>query len=463
MAGRAKTYPLTPAQKLHFFSLEHCPRKSLSNIGTSVTLDHDVDWNVLKEAIYKAYERCESMRLRLKKNSKGETVQYIVPKETREIEYRSFENSTMEEAKKVMTEWTSTPFELYDSPLNRIVMINMPDGYKGMYLLVHHMTMDAQSLVLFFADILQLYCSMKFPESVEAPGPLSSYVEQLKKDLKYEGSKAQERDRKYIYDLLESSEPIYADVDGKAPMQELREKTGNPNLRAMKRENRTIEATIDKFHLEGDPSARLMNFCEKNRIPMVCLLLLGLRTYFQKFNEIDDISINTAIARRATLAEKNSGGTRIHCFAFRTVISRDTTFMDALHEIQYQQSQLFRHANFDPVEAMRHRGEYFAEKSMGGTYEPMALTYQPLTLKAAKNKYDVPYKTDWYTNGVAAQELYLTVMHRVDDDGLDFNFEYQKAHITYEKLERFYYYLCRILFRGVQDPNKTIGEIIDEV
>lgn len=463
MATRAKTYPLTAAQKLHFFSLEHCPRKSLSNIGTSVTLDHDVDWNALKAAIYKAYDRCESMRLRFKRNSKGETVQYIVPKETRDIEFRNFENNTMEEAKQVMIEWTSTPFELYESPLNRVVMISMPDGYKGLYLLVHHMTMDAQSLIIFFADVLQIYCNMKFPESVEAPGPLSSYIEQLQKDLKYEGSKAQERDKKYIYDLLESSEPSYADIDGAREMKELRKKTNNPKLHAMHRENRTIEATIDKFHLEEEPSTRLMNFCENYRVPMVCLLLLGLRTYFQKFNYIDDISINTAIARRATLAEKNSGGTRIHCFSFRTIIPRDMTFLEALHEIQYQQNQLFRHANFDPVDAMRHRAEYYAEKSMGGTYEPMALTYQPLTLKAAKATYDVPYKTDWYTNGVAAQELYLTVMHRVDDNGLDFNFEYQKAHVTYEKLEKFYYYLCKILFLGVQNPDKMIGEIIDEV
>lgn len=461
MASRVKTYPLTAAQKLHFFSLQYCPLKSLSNIGTSLTLEHDVDWEALKQAIYQSYDRCESMRIRMKKNRKGETVQYIVPEETRDIEFRKFD--TMEEAKQVMTEWTCTPFELYDSPLNRVVMISTPDGYGGVYLLVHHMTMDAQSIITFFSDVIQIYCHSKFPDQVEAPGDLSSYIEQLKKDLKYEGSKAEERDRKYIYDLLEESEPLYTDIDGKQAMQELREEKKNPKLRAMTRATRTLQATIDKYHLEGEPSARLMKFCEENHISMVCLLMMGLRTYFQKFNEVDDISINTTIARRATIQEKTSGGTRIHCFPFRTIISEDKTFMEGLRQIQYQQNQLFRHANFDPSEAMSHMKDFYKEEADGGTYTPMSLTYQPLTLKAAKVEVEVDYKTDWYTNGVAAQELYLTVMHRIGDEGLDFNFEYQKGYITPEKLERFYYYLCRILFKGIEDPNKTIGDIIAAV
>ena len=34
----------------------------------------------------------------------------------------------------------------------------------------------------------------------------------------------------------------------------------------------------------------------------------------------------SAVRRRATLQEKKSGGTRIHCFPFRTVIPEDKTY-----------------------------------------------------------------------------------------------------------------------------------------
>lgn len=58
-----KVYPLTVAQKFHFFYMDFCPKKEVLNIGTSLTIDTEIDWPVLKDAIYQAYSRCESMRL----------------------------------------------------------------------------------------------------------------------------------------------------------------------------------------------------------------------------------------------------------------------------------------------------------------------------------------------------------------------------------------------------------------
>ena len=79
---------------------------------------------------------------------------------------------------------------------------------------------------------------------------------------------------------------------------------------------------------------------------MTCLLLMGLRTYLQKQNGNEDVSLTTTIARRATLTEKRCGGTRIHCFPFRTIISRDKTFLEGMEIIRDTQNQYFRHASY---------------------------------------------------------------------------------------------------------------------
>ena len=76
---------------------------------------------------------------------------------------------------------------------------------------------------------------------------------------------------------------------------------------------------------------------------------------------------------------------------------------------------------------------------------------------------EIDYKTDWYSNGVCSHALYLTVMHRGNDNGLDFNFEYQTGRIGYGQLEYLYYYLCKILFVGIENPNLSINEIISRV
>ena len=59
--------------------------------------------------------------------------------------------------------------------------------------------------------------------------------------------------------------------------------------------------------------------------------------------------------------------------------------------------------------------------------------------------------------------MYLTVMHRPDDNGLDFSFEHQIKAVSRKQLEYLYYYLCRIMFKGIENPGRTIGEIIQSV
>lgn len=454
-------YPLTVAQKFHIFYQDFCPKKEVVNIGTSLTIETELDFAVLKQSIYKAYERCEAMRLRFAKDKEGTWYQYVVDKEERDIEFVDFSEKTMEEAEKTMTAWTQMPLTRQDAPMNRVVMIKMPDGYQGIYFLANHLTMDAQSLICFLKDIIEIYCSTMY-EGVPYPKEMASYIEQLEKDLAYEaGSKAQKRDAEYFQKIIDASEPIYNGINGFQHLEAERKRCGNPNLRAAVNVSDSVDSALDIFHLESEPTKRLMDFCEKEHISLVCLLLMGLRTYFQKTNGNDDVSINTAIARRATLKEKKCGGTRIHSFPFRTIISEDKTFMEGLREIRDLQNEYFRHANYDPVAYFAYRGKKYPN-APGQTYEPMSLTYQPMTLKekGLDQLGDIRYKSKWYPNGATTQAMYLTVMHRPEDNGLDFSFEHQVKAVSREQLEYLYYYLCRIMFKGIENPNLTIGDII---
>ncbi len=454
-------YPLTIAQKFHFFYLDACPKKQVVNIGTSLTIEVELNWDELKKAIYKAYERCEAMRLRLAQDKDGTWYQYVVDKEERDIEFVDFSDKTVEEAETVMREWTEVPFEHHDAPLNRVVMIKMPDGFSGVYFLADHLTMDAQSLVCFLKDVIELYCSANY-EGIAYPSDMASYIEQLQKDLAYEaGSKARARDEEFFRKMIESSEPIYNGVDGPVKLEEERKRTGNPNQRAAINVSDSVDADIDVFHLEEEPTRRLIDFCEKYHVSLAHLLMMGLRTYFQKENGNDDVSINTAIARRATLMEKKSGGTRVHSFPFRTIISEDKTFLEGVYEIRNKQNELFRHANYAPPAYFAYRSKYY-NLEPGQTYEPMSLTYQPLSLrdKELDKLGGIKYKTKWYPNGATTQGMYLTVTHRPDDNGLDFSFEHQVKAVSRKQLEYLYYYLCKIMFKGTENPDMSIGDII---
>ena len=457
-----KEFPLTSAQKLHYYSMMYCPKKQVLNIGSGMTIQVELDRKLLEECIREAILRCEALRVQFREDEKGNVVQYVT-EEVAEIGHFDFRHWQEEHAHDKMTEWTSTPFELYDSPMYQIVMIQMPNHYNGLYVKVNHLVMDAQSLIVFFKDIIELYSSRIY-ENVPAPKEMASYLAQLEKDLAYEvGNKASEKDREFFEKMIAESEPIFTDIHGKGKLLAEKERTGNPEQRACINTSNNVDANLANFRLEAEPTSRLLQFCEEYHVSMTCLLLMGLRTYLQKENEEDDISVSTTIARRATLLEKRCGGTRIHSFPFRTVVERKDSFLEGIFKIRDMQNQYFRHASYSPSEYYAFRRNFY-QLEPGQTYEGLALTYQPLTMKyegpGLEELGDIDYKVRRYTNGACAHTLYLTVGH-TPDGGLDFCFEHQTGVVTYEKLQEVYYYLCRIIFHGIEDPKRSVGEVID--
>lgn len=457
-----QTYPLTAAQRIHYYTASACKREELLNIATGFYIEYgETDFDVLRQCVCDGYEKFESMRLRINTDEEGNLVQYLVPREDREIRFVDFSQWREEDAHEEMKKWSRIPFSMNGSPMNEIVLIRLPDKYEGLYMKVHHMTMDSSSIISFYSYVLQLYCSRKF-QDVEAPKPPRSYMEQLMKDLAYEdNSPAQQRDREYWLKQLEESEPIYTPFSSRNRLLELREAMHNPDLRACYPTG-NIEADIKVYELEDEPSRQLLEFSREHRIPVAVILLLGLRTVFSKFAGGEkDVSIKNAVARRGTLLESQSGGTRLHFWPLRTVIEPETSFMDALKIIQAKENALLKHANYDP---MRYSGEINAKygQPQGAAYECTTLTYQPMSAAALKGRNipDMKFKSMWYTNGVAMQHVYVTVMHRPTDNGFSFHFEYQKNEVSEDELEKLYFYLCRTLFYGIEDPNRSIGEIL---
>lgn len=456
-------YPLTAAQRLHYYTIRYCPRHQVLNIGTGLYIQIDLDFNLLREVIYQAYERQDSMRVRFLQDEDGTVYQYVVPFEEREIPFYDFSHWKEEDAHAEMRKWTAVPFKRYHSPMNRVVMVKLPDGYNGIYLKVDHMTMDSSSIIGFHRDVLELYCAKRYGTNV--PKPMQSYLKAIERDLVYENdSPAKKKDEAFWKQEIAKSEPMYTDFTGMGRLLTQRRETNNPGLRNAIITSSSLDAAISVYHLEADPSDRLMQFCLDNQVPMASLLLMGLRTVLSKFNNNEkDVSVKTNVARRGTLLEKHSGGTRIHFFPLRTIMEPDMTFLDGIKMIQTEQNRIFRHANYDPVAVTMMRSKRWKMRP-GASYESISLTYQPLTLRQKDTELpNIAYKSLWYSNGVAAQPLYLTVMHRVEDNGLNFNFEYKKDVVTEQEMEYLYYYLCRVLFRGIENKNRTIGEILEMI
>lgn len=456
-------YPLTAAQRVFLYTLQSCPHKQILNIGTSMLLKNDIEFDYLKEAIKRTYERNEALRIQITQTPEGEVYQYIAPIKDKEIEYADLSNQSEIEVDQILREWTEVPLDRYDKPLNRIVMVNTADDYRGIYFVVNHMTLDSSGIFAVMADLIEIYCSLKY--GLDYPKEMQSYIKALKKDLAYEQDSPQrKKDALYWHQYYMQGEPIFTDIVGPARLERARKEMNNPNLRAVRLISKDTKAEHKVFHLESQPTQELLAYCEKNKLPMVCVLMMGIRTYLSKQNHFEkDISIKSTVARRATILDKKSGGTRVHFFPCRSIVEEGQTFKEGVQIIQKAQNEIFKHAHYDSVALLKEVQELYGYEP-GFTHECMTLTYQPLSLRSKDERLnDIDYKCKWYPNGVAGQALYLTVMHNNFDQGLDFYFEYQPSMYTEKQLQDMYYYVCKIIFLGVLNEEMTVGEIMHTV
>lgn len=461
---KRECYPLTAAQMVHLYTISLSPTHEIVNMGTGRYLQMSINQAALREALNRAVERCESMRIRFWKDPEtNEIWQYLMPYENQYFEYYDFSEWSEEKATEVMDGWTHQPFDTFGGQLARIVLVTLPNGWNGFYMNLHHMIMDASSIVTFTRDVMDIYCSLMY--NLPYPSPMTSYIEAIKKDFEYEsGNKKLERDTAYWHEQLARPEPMYTDFAGSGRLQTQRRESGNPNLRAANLTSVASASETVTYDLDVESTKKLIDFCEERGFPVSVLLILALRTVLSKFNNNEkDVSIKNFVSRRSTVLAKKCGGVRMHCFNLRTIIKPTDTVIEAMQKIEDVQRDMFKHADYAPL-------RYYAEEraaygyEQGAGYVCVGFTYQPATLKSiVPYLKGIPYKSRWYSSGRNAQALYLTAMHRPGDGGLTFHFGYQTDFATEHEIEFLYYYLGRVLFRSIENPDKTIDEIMNMV
>lgn len=457
-------YPLTAAQKMHYNWIKNYGTQQVSGVSVVASLKSALDFGLLKKCIQLEFERYGCMRIRFTKpDEKGEIKQYIAKKETRDIPIKDLSGMSLAEADHLMQQWAYETFDGDDIPLCDVAMLKLPEGYHGFFVHMDHRLIDSCGLVVMINDLMQLYTHYRFQS--EYPEDLADFEEVLAKDLKKANNEKRfAKDKKFWDDQLDAlGEPLYSDIQGPSVLEEARKLHGDKNLRAADIEMKNLFVEVKDYYLEPEPTKNLIDFCMNHQLSMTNLLLLGIRTYLSKVNNgQEDITIQNFISRRSTHDEWTSGGSRTIMFPCRTVISAETDFMSAAYEIQNVQNRIYMHSNYDPafIEEEMRRRYHTPEHTV---YESCYLTYQPMPVKMENpHLADIPQHSKWFANGAATKKMYLTVSH-TEKGGMNFSFHYQTAHLKESDMELLYYYMMRILFKGIAEPDLSIGELMQQV
>ena len=459
-----KTYPLTAAQNMHYQWIREYGTQQVSGVSIVASVKAKMDFGLLKKCLQLEIERYGCIRLRFTKSDKeGKIRQYLASGDSRDIQLRDLTNMTLDEADSLMQQWAYKTFDGDDIAMFEFIMVKLPDGYNGFFVHMDHRLVDSCALMVMVKDIMQLYAHYRFGK--EYPKDLADFEKVLESDIKKAGNEKRfAKDKKFWDEQLdELGEPLYADIQGPSVLEEARKKHKNPKLRAADIERKNLFVQVKDYKLEKDPAKRIIDFCTQHQLSITNLLLLSIRTYLSKVNNgQEDITVENFIARRSTHDDWTSGGSRTIMFPCRTVISADTEFLDAAYEIQNVQNSIYMHSNYDP-ELIREEMRKRYNTPEDTTYESCYLTYQPMTAKIEDSYLkDIPMHSKWFANGAATKKMYLTVTH-TDDGGLNFSYHYQTVKLSEKDMELLYYYMMRIIFRGIENPEESIGDLMAAV
>ena len=464
MSVKRNEYPLVAAQNMHYQWIREYKTQQVSGVSIIASLKAELDFGLLKKCIQMEYQRYGCMRLRFTKPDKdGNIKQYLVKQDTRDIPLKDLSGMTMKEADDLMQQWAYETLDGDNRSMCDIYMMKLPEGYNGFFIHMDHRLIDSCGLVVLVEDLMALYTHYRFGS--DYPQPLADFETVLQNDLaKASNEKRFAKDKKFWDDQLDAlGEPLYSDIQGPSVLEEARKKHKNKKLRAADIEREKLFVAVKDYVLEPEPTKGLIDFCMNHQISMTNLLLLSIRTYLSKVNNgQEDITIENFISRRSTHDEWTSGGSRTIMFPCRTVLPADMDFLSAAYEIQNVQNRIYMHSNYDPAlirEEMKRRYKTPDDT----TYESCYLTYQPMPVKP-QNSFisNIPMHNKWFANGAATKKMYLTVSHTANG-GMNFSYHYQTVKLNEKDMELMYYYMMRILFTGISNPDLKLGEIMDMV
>ncbi len=459
-----KAYPISNSQKMMFLmSLKYGSGYPVNNIGCGYYWQGEMDVDVMKESIYEAIQRCDTMRLRFTMEKKLNLHQYVTEKSELVVEEWDYSHKTHEEAEEELTAISRKNIPMYNCELHKIAIVKFKGDYHGLYMKFQHLAMDAYSVKIFLNDIIEIYNSKT--KGTAYPKPMRPYIPVLLQELAYQESEQHEIDRQYWYDsLAKESEPIFTDfmLDNRLKQQQVK----NPNKRYADIHSGLPDADIFKVSMSTEDSDKIMKLCADRNLSIFAVLSMGVRTALSCFNDNqEDVSFKMIINRRGTIAEKKSGGLRINFLPMRSIIKPEETFCEGVCKISEIQNNMYSHASLAFLETLKERHKSMPkEAKFDSTYDSFGLSYQPLMKTAyIDEEMQKTAHSIWYNNGSTMIPLYVTVMHRKQDNGLDFVVEYRQEPEAEYDLRILYNKIKEALVIGAESPDITVGEILNRI
>lgn len=452
-------YNLIHSQEMVQYMWKYSVHKQSTQIPLAIAFEEELDLSILARAVNVEIERNDCLRLRIFRDGLKVKQYFLDEYKLDKILYKEF--SSKEEQVSYFDGVASSKLDVFGGETFRIIFFRTFENKYGIFITVSHMMMDFVAVFMFFKDLIAVYDSLK--NGTPMPKPLAKYEDIIKKEQDDPALEERiARDAKELDEWMAKDRiPFYNAVNGTRVLDLQRKLLHNKDMTMPHIYLPVLDAThFIKCHLSDEDSKKISDFIKENNLSAEWVIQLGFRIYFSKLNRhTNDTLFWVLCPRRRTVKEKRCGGTLASPMPWREIIDDNSSFIDTVRQLSESQIFLFRHSDVPFTEVRQMERDRYG-LSLMQTANSMMFSYLP----AGENAFgDRKYDFSAYNFGHYVMPLYTLAMQEASSGRYVFSYIHRTFLTKDEEVLSFHDGVVRAILAGVSEPDKTIGEILEEI
>lgn len=448
MTTEKQIYELTPSQDVSYLQCKYTLFKRVINILSSITLDKEIDFNLMKEAFNLVVERNDCLRIKFFKKDKQLKQFFDDAKPLTKIPVMHFE--TEEQQSKFINRYKKKPIKYLKGKVIEPIFIKTHDSEYMVMLKVCHLVLDIYGLNMIYKDLMEVYDALRGGKDLPpAPG---SFEEVMKKDIeKKHNDKLVDNNTEFFTNLLtENPEPFYTGIHG--PDNEIWKKKLSKNHRGMQMFFINNDTVGYCHKIESDVVEEVIKYCKENSCSPNDFLFYTCAFTAAKLNNNTKQVLPLELCNcRGTSLEKKVAGTKVQSIASYTKFNYNETFEKSIKDFASYQTKLYRHVNFEDrdFETLLHKTY---RSSWLETYYSLTFSFIPVVM---------PEGLEFmvYSNGKGALPAYIAQLYDVKNNEINMAYDVQSKIISESDVEDFHNKYVNVIKQILKKPQIKLDDI----
>ena len=441
-------YELTCGQEVVDLQARLSIHKNVVNIMSSLTLDEDIDFELLKKAFNLVVERNDCLRIKFFKKG-GKLFQSFEDKRVIEnIPVLKFE--TEEEQTKYIAKQTKKAIAFKKGVVVEPEFIKTWNGKSMVLMKVCHLVLDVYGINIIYKDLFDVYNALK--NGTEMPEAPTSFEKMMQADLKKKNDPDYfKKNEEFFTEYFKTREnPYYAGVHGeKNPIWQKQLKKGRHAMKLFLFSNQTQGYAHD---IKKELVDKVMTYCAETKQSPANFLFYVLSITASKMNgNIKNMLPMELCNCRATVSTKKGAGTKAQSVLCYTTVDYDKTFKENFDKFSADQNILYRHVGFQDMAVQKLLHDIY-KSSYLEVYYGIAFSFIPVMFPDG-SEFMV------YSNGSGALPCYIAQLYDVKNGNIKMAYDAQKKIINEEDVEVFHNNYLKVLEQVTANPEIKLSDV----